>query len=266
MPISERLSMVVSLILIGLALYFIVDLPTRTFAISYLGMSTTVVASTRLLMGLLLGALAFSGSGAVIHAYREERVGYTVPFWVNATLLVVLAMLTLARLESALLWAIALLVSGAFLWFTIYAEYLLIDSTGSNRKLPAQLWSQGMSYALFLAYALLILESTWGIWLELAGLMILAGILAASILRVNPHRGEKRGIYALIVALALGQLGWVLVFMPLSVIQMVLLLLLVFYTLTGLSNSSAEHALSKQVLLEYGVVSVLGAIIVFWVI
>jgi len=258
--------MVVSLILIGLALYFIIDLPTRVFMIAYLGHSVTITASTRLLMGLLLGGLAFSGSGAVIHARAGKRISYTVPFWVNSTLLVVLAMLTLARLSSPLLWAMALLVSGLLLRLTIFAEYTLIDTQKRSRRSIAQIWSQGMSYALFLAYTLLILQSEWVLWLKLLGLMLLGGMLAASILQVNPSRNEGRGIYALIIALAMGQLGLVLGFLPNSAMQTVLLLLLAFYTLIGISNANIEHTLSKRVLLEYGVVSAAGVIAVLFVI
>ena len=264
MPITERLSMVVSLILIGLALYFIIDLPTRVFVVSYLGTSVKLVVSTRLLMGLLLGGLAFSGSGAIIHAYPGKRISYTVPFWVNATLLILLAMLTLARLSAPLLWALALLVSGLLLWLTIFAEYTLIDTQKRNNL--AQIWSRAMSYALFLAYTLLIVQSEWTPWFKLAALSVLAGILAASILRANPNRGERRGVYALVVALAIAQLGWVLGFIPVSMMQLSLLLLLAFYALMGISATYIERALSKRVLLEYGVVSIAGAIIVFWAI
>lgn len=264
MPITERLSMVVSLILIGLALYFIIDLPTRVFVVSYLGTSVKIVASTRLLMGLLLGGLAFSGSGAIIHARPGKRVSYIIPFWVNATLLVLLAMLTLTRLSTPRLWALALLVTGLLLWLTIFAEYALIDTQKRNN--PAQIWSQGMSYALFLAYTLLIIQSEWIVWLKLAGLLLLAGTLAASILRVNPNRSERRGVYALVVGLAMAQLGWVLGFIPMSAMQLSLILLLAFYALMGISATSTEHTFSKRVLLEYGVVSVVGAIVVFRVI
>lgn len=264
MPITERLSMVVSLILIGLALYFIIDLPTRVFMVSYLGHSMTLTASTRLLMGLLLGGLAFSGSGAIIHAYPGKRVSYTVPFWVNATLLVLLAMLTLARLNTPLLWALALLATGLLLWLTIFAEYALIDTQKQNNV--AQIWSRAMSYALFLAYTLLIIQSEWLLWLKLVGLLFLAGVLAASILRADSNRGERRGVYALVVALAIAQLGWVLGFTPISMMQLSLMLLLAFYTLMGISTTHVERTLSKRVLLEYSVISLAGAIIVFWVI
>ena len=264
MPITERLSMVVSLILIGLALYFIIDLPTRVFMVSYLGHSVTLTASTRLLMGLLLGGLAFSGTGAIIHARPGKRVSYIVPFWVNATLLVVLAMLTLARLSTPLLWVLALLASGLLLWLTIFAEYTLIDTR--KRHLAASIWTQGMSYALFLAYTLLIIQSEWMVWLKLVNLLLLTGILAASILRVSPNRSGGRGVYALVVALAIAQLGWVLAFIPMSAMQLSLILLLAFYALMGISTTNIEHAFSKRVLLEYGVISLVGTIIVFWVI
>lgn len=264
-PAAERLSMVVSIILIGLALYSIIHLPTRTFIISWLGISMTVTLSVRVLVAMLLGGLALSGTGAVVHSNPQPRTRYTTPFWVNPTLLVIFSTLILARLGTPLHWAIGLLTTGVLLWLTISAENTLSLEPAPPPKtmLWAQIWSQGMSYTLLLGFSLMIfavpLTSGW----RVALLTFIAGILGASVLRVRVP-ATAYAPFAAIIALAAGQLVWVFGYMPLSVLQMSLLLLAVFHVILGIARAHLEHTLSVRVFAEYGTVLAVSIAVVWW--
>ncbi len=265
LPVSERLSMVVSLTLIGLALYFIIDLPTRTLALTLFGQTIAISASSRLLMTLLLGGLAFSGTGAVIHTHPNQRVGYTTLFWVNPTLLVIFAAFILARLGSPQRWAAGLLVTGALLWLTILGETRLSLAPNPNEKslVWAQLWSQAMSYALLLGYALIIHVSTLNAPWRIALLTIMAWAIGASMLRTRADN-RAHSIFAAIAGLAVGQMVWVFGYTPMSVLQMSLSLLTVFYVILGIARAHLEHTLSARVFAEYGTVLAVSIAVTWW--
>ena len=263
MSVYERLSMVVSLTLIGLALYFVIDLPTHTLTVPLPGAAVTVAASTRLLMGMLLGGLAFSGAGAVLHADAHRRIRYTVPFWANATLLVILAMMTLGRLGSVGSWALGLLATGGLLWFTLLAEYRALHTPPPGAA-TARLWSQGMSYALLLAYALLLYQTPTAEWVRWLGIGGLGWLLAASIFKLYPasEGGSRSGGW--VVGLALAQLSWVLSYWPLGATGTALLIMLAFYALCGATVAGRRGRLSGRTLAEYGAVAALGIGIALW--
>ncbi|MCS7260296.1 MAG: hypothetical protein NZ765_05895, partial [Anaerolineae bacterium] len=65
MALYDRISQVVSLTLLGLIAYFIIELPTRTIELVFLGTPLSIVVSQRWLMALLVGGLAGTGSAMV---------------------------------------------------------------------------------------------------------------------------------------------------------------------------------------------------------
>lgn len=263
MPVYERLNMVVSLTLIGLALYFVVDFPTQIFDPTLFGTSVEIVASTRLLMVALLGALAFTGAGAVVHSHPLKRMGYTIPFWVNPMLIVVLATLTLAQLGGAGDWALGLIVTGVALWFTILAEYKTVEPVKGFHW--AVLWSEGMSFALLLIYAILVHQSGLTIPAKMVSIALLGWLLSASIFKFTLTRYQSFHPFSFLVALALGQITWVLSYYPLGPVQIGLIILVIFYVFTGLINTYlSAGALSRRVAVEYALVVALGFALVKW--
>lgn len=258
MALSERLSMVVSLTLIGLALFFIIDLPTQTWAISWGTLAFTVTTSSRLLMGMLVGGLAFSGAGAVLHGHPARRLGYTVPFWVNATLLAIFATQILGRLGSPLAWAVGLLATGVLLWLTILSEFHLVEHITSHTVVLSSWWSQAMSYVLLLGFALLIFLSTLAIGWKIAALTVVAAACGASILRNHDSGQTGYIVFWGVLVLAMAQFGGLIAFLPLAAIQQALLYLLVFYLLGGIAAENLSRHLSRQTAFEYAAILVVG--------
>lgn len=257
MPVYERLSLVISLTLIGLALYFIIDLPTQLFQFDLFGLPVTIVASQRLLMVVLLGGLAFTGTGAVIRSHPAQRTPYTVPFWVNATLIVILATLTLAQLGSPFTWAIGLLVTGALLWFTILAEYYVIEGHETFFSL-GQLWSQWVSYALLLVYTILIYEAQLALIINVLSIATLTWFLGLSIFKLYRPANNRIGQFSFLVALGVGQITLVLHYWRLSRLGVGILTFLIFYLLCGVIISYWQDKLSSRIVVEYGLVATIG--------
>ena len=95
MPAYERINAVVSLTLIGLALYFVLDFPRQITTLMLFGSPLEVDSPRQWLMALLLGGLAMAGSDAVMRTHAElpsRRLSYLATFWTLPGLLVILAM------------------------------------------------------------------------------------------------------------------------------------------------------------------------------
>jgi len=72
------------------------------------------------------------------------------------------------------------------------------------------------------------------------------------------------GYWGWMVAFAVGQIAWVLGYWPIRPLQAALFTLLVFYVITGLTNVRLDGTFSRWVVIEYGVIFLLGAGIVWW--
>jgi hypothetical protein len=125
MPIYERISAVVSLTLLGLIAYFLIELPSRVIELVVWGSPLTLVVSQWWLLALLLGGLAATGARAVVYAHPglpRHVPGYAPAFWMLPGLLVILATLWLTLLASALDWWLAgIAIIGLLLWFVVLA-------------------------------------------------------------------------------------------------------------------------------------------------
>ena len=67
----ERVSAVVSITLIGLALYFVLDFPAQVAEMSLFGSPLVLVSLYRWLMVVLLAALVMAGTDGIIRGVPE---------------------------------------------------------------------------------------------------------------------------------------------------------------------------------------------------
>jgi hypothetical protein len=126
MPAYERINAVVSLTLIGLALYFVLDFPRQVTTFTLFGTPLEVDSPRQWLMVVLLGGLAMAGTDSVVRVHPElstRRLGYLATFWTLPGLLVILATQTLGLAPSPLAWAVGLVIVGLLLWLTINTEF-----------------------------------------------------------------------------------------------------------------------------------------------
>ena len=151
MPVYERISAIVSLTLIGLALYFVLEFPRQVAAITLLDSPLALVAPRQWLMTFLLATLAMAGTDAVIRSHpalTDLRASYLATFWALPGLLVIVATQTLGLAPNAVFWTGGLIGIGLLLWLTILAEYRQVSAKSTQRW--ARWWQQliGFSVAL----------------------------------------------------------------------------------------------------------------------
>ncbi len=255
-PLYENLSMVVSFTLIGLALYFVVDIPV-TPEIQLIGMPISSFDLQQLLMAVCLGGLVFAGVGMIVSSHTEVQIDYSIPFWVNSVLLIILATWTLPSLNNPMNWGLGLIIVGILLFLTMLTEYRLIETVETSFNV-AELWSRWVSYGLMLTYGIYIGQAGISLVFRIVGVACVAWLLASSIFNLHATHNKHVNRLSILVGLAIGQVMWFLAYWSVNSIMVGLMTFLFFYTICGLIADYLQEKLTRQVAIEYGVVMVLG--------
>jgi hypothetical protein len=265
MLIYERISIVVSLTLIGLALYFVLEFPTQVATFSLFGTPLTLHPSQQWLMTLLLTGLTMAGTDAVIRvhpALPSRRLSYLVTFWILPGLLVILATQTLGLAPTPVIWVVWLIGIGLVLWLTILAEYHLVFPSARGHRV-ARLWQQFVGHGLALALFVIIYQTRSRSALSATGIVLVSGIIALALLRQPPKAIGKTWLFAAVTGLSLGQVTWALNYWRTGTRDVGLLLLLIFYVLIGLARQQFFGTLSRRTIWEFGAVAAVALIVIF---
>ena len=265
MPIYERISAVVSLTLIGLALYFVLEFPSQIATFTLFATPLTLNSPRQWLMAILLAVLAMAGTDTVIRSHpalTKRRLSYLASFWMLPGLLVILATQTLGLAPNPIIWGVGLVVVGLLLWVTIIAEYRQVLPTSTTYRW-AYLWLNLMGYSLALAFFIIIYQTRSRSALSATGILLVSGMIALSLLRQNPETISKTWLFAAVIGLVLGQITWAVNYWRASTLSVSLLLLLIFYVLTGLAQQQLLGKLSWRAVWEFGAITVVALLVIF---
>jgi hypothetical protein len=266
MPIYERISALVGLTLLGLVAYFVIELPSRNIELMLWGTPLTLTVSQSWLMALLLGGLAATGARDVVYAHPNlprRASEYALAFWVLPGLLVILATLWLPLLAPALGWWLAgLAVTGILLWLVVLAEYHTIDARDPHYEV-ARLWLSLIAYGVAFGFCVAIYQTRARSILSATEVVLVGGLLAASLLRAGPAQAQRSWLLAGIAALVMGQSMWALNYWRVSPLTAGLWLLLIFYVFTGLAQQHLLGRLTRRALIEFAAVAAIGVLIIW---
>jgi uncharacterized protein DUF5656 len=261
-----RLSLLISLVMLGLTLSPMLDLPTRSIDFNFLGSRATVIFSGAWLFAILLTALTAAGVESIMRAHPHVLVSdtqYTAILWVTPCILVMAGSLIVPALSASSLYAlIGIGVAGALLTLVILGEYYTIDLRDpaySFARLGLNLAAYMIALMLFgIIYALKVRSI-----LSAPVTAVLAGLLGLELLRGSEADVRRTWIYAAASGLAMGETIWALNYWNVSALVGAVGMLLFFYVLTGLAQQHLWGHLSFRVLLEFAVV-LLAAIFLVW--
>ncbi len=259
MPRASYIGITVSMVLLGLVLAMWVPVASEDVALEWRGLSLSLHVSGTVVIGLVLAALAGAGMDAVARPLfaRGGHLGERVPLWVLPAYVSVAALLSLADLWWGYQLGI-LVVTGLALATVMLAQFHAANPHSPQRPL-ARLIVQLMAYVA----AVVLFTSLYGTRIRGAllgsGAFLLGGGLALVLLSADEVRPRRVWLYAGIVGLAMGQLTLALNYYLLHERLAGALLLLAFYTLTGLAQQHLWQRLTRRVVLEYAITLLLGA-------
>ena len=256
MPNYDKLSVVVSVILLCLALSLIVVLPTETFSFVVLGSPLTIGFSQSWLAAALLVGMACSGTASVIRLHPPSQ-GVTFVFWILPGLATLLATILLPQAPDRIYTLGGLAVMGILLPLIIAAEYRTVDPAAPGYR--AVRW--GLNFIAYLIAPILfalIHESKAPELLSVAAALVGSSLLALDLLCGVQQSFRRTGPYALIVGLVMGEIVWALSYSKVNSLTAGILLLLIFYVITGLARQGLLQLLSRRILIEFALVALIG--------
>jgi hypothetical protein len=270
----DRLSVIVALILLALALIPLINAPGRTVGGSVLGSELDIPITPAGLITLLAAGLACAGVDVLIRAHPRVRSGQAGPtfiFWIVPALAVMAASQWLGHasgqvwLEQLIapalgrdaitgkVWALQLLLSGIVLWIIIRAEYGTVDpdaSAAGRWRLLLNVIAYGLAFFLFaLIWQTRIRSLITATLAAIAALFLSIDVMWAT------RAGARRVVlHSLAVALVIGECAWALNYWRANVATASLALVLIFYGLSGVAAQQLFGKLTRRVLIEFGVV------------
>jgi hypothetical protein len=262
MPRYDRLSILVSLVLLGLMLSHLVELPTRTITFMALGVPTTVYLAGRWAVGALLVVMTGAGADSIARSHPDANAAgwaYGLTFWGIPCAVVLLALVALPLSPTLPFWLGGLALTGLVLTLVAVAQYATIGGRGR----PGALASWGLSmvaYAAVFIFCTFIYAAHVRSLLSASAIFGLGSALAAGLLRPNAPQFPVKRIwaYSVLIGLVLGEVAWALNHLSLGEVASGVFFLLVFYVTSGLARLHLNARLAPSVIVEFVAVSVLG--------
>ncbi len=260
----DKLSAVVSVILLCLALSLMVVLPTEAFSFAILGSTLTVPLSQNWLAAGLLASMACVGTASIMRLHplsQEGKLPRTFVFWILPGLAMLLVTILLPQAPDRIYTLGGLVVMGILLLLIITAEYRTVDTSAPGYK-TARLGLNFIAYLMALVLFALINGSKAPGLLMATAALVGSGLLALDLLHGAQQGLRQTSLYALIVGLVMGEIVWTLSYSKMNSLTardtLPILLLLIFYLITGLARQGLLKLLSRRILVEFAVVALIG--------
>lgn len=265
----DRLSLLTSLVLVGLTLTLVLDLPSTRLQFSFLGSDAGLTLSGTWLIAGVLAALTAAGVNGIARAHPRIHLAdtrYIFILWILPALIVIASTIILSLVNVRVNGGYGLagiVITGVFFVAVIIGQYTTIDLNDQWYS-AARL---GVNLAAYLAA--LIFFATIYSWklrslFSATGIGIVAGLLALELLRGSETDFRRTWLFAASVGLTIGEMVWMLNYWNLTGFMGGALLLVFFYAMTGLLQQYLWNRLNRIVFSEFALI-VLGALaLLFW--
>jgi hypothetical protein len=259
----ERASVLATLVVLGLILATFLQFPPWSHDLTVLGSPLTVNITQTALMAMLLVGITCAGTDAIVRSHpRAQRIEARHSFvtWTLPALTVLLATVLLPQAPTRLYRLVGYVLTGLILILVISAEYYTVDPT-DRLYLASRLSLNAWAYLLALVIFVLIYSAKARSLVSATGVTIVSTLLALEFLRSAGRGFGRTGLYALIAGLTTGEIIWAMNYWRVGGLTGGLILLLSFYTATGLANQQLQGRLTRRVLIEYAVVALVGLVV-----
>lgn len=211
---------------------------------------------------LFLLALVAAVTLVSLRFWLEATSIQLVPFllrlpWLLPILALTASALFLRQIERSFLVLPGLLVAGLLLIAVLLGEARAHGPFAPSAfvaKLLLSLASYVIAFSFFVALRRLLPEPP----LMALATGVVSGALALQFLRDEGTPLRRRGIYAGVVGLVLGEIAWGLRYWPLESVEAGLVLLLLYYLVAGIAQSHVMQKLTRTVAAEFAAVGLVG--------
>ncbi len=264
MTIYDRVSVIVGVVLVGVVLLLVLEIPSRAFEFEPFGTPLTVTITDNWLVSTLLLGLSCAGTEAVMRVHplvRRKIARFTFPHWILPGLATLALSRFLPQSPNLLYWLFGLVVGGGILAWLILANYYVLDiQLGQVDEHAARRIRGSLDIAAFvlaLAFFTLIYRTKLRSLVTATQVSLVAWLLAWSILRYEKQSWHIL-LYSGLIGLLLGETTWALNYWQANGLTVGVLLMLLFYVLVGLTQQHFRQSLDRRVVIEFLGVAILG--------
>lgn len=260
----NRLSVLVATFLLGSVLFRFIELPEHAVELHPFGSPLGIrVTGTWVLTVIMIG-LVCTGTNVILHDHPGLRKSPGKPIyvtWVLPGTMAGLAAYLLVNIKAWPVWVAGLIVVGISMTLVIAAEYAAISP--EDPAYPAARLSLNV-LAYLLAFVLFaVIYHSRGRSLVTASLILFAAtLLAIDLLSAADVPFGRVVLFSAIVGLILGESTWAINYWQVDSWAGGLILLLIFYISTNVAHQYLLERLSRSVLVEFAVVTLLVMVII----
>ena len=266
MDYRDRISVVTWLLVFGLGLSLLYNLPSVVITFDALGSPISIPLTETSMAAAFLSVLAAVGADSVVSlhprfASTPRWFGWKWTYWALPMALTIISVFVLPLTPHGLIQVLALLFSGAVLTLAYFCLYATVERGQSGFR-RARLLLDALAYGSALVLFLFVYQTRTRSLLSGTLVAMTAILLTVEMLRTTVDRPRLVLTYSAIIGLILGQVTWALNYWLLPGLTGGLLLLLIFYVLVGIAQQGLQNRLNRRVLLEFVIFTVVALILI----
>jgi len=263
--LRHRGAVLVALMALTPVALLVVELPTRTLLFNFLGSALSIRLSTDSLLVVLLPVLVCAGVDWVLRDHpdvREGEVLFLFPYWIVPGLAALAMADLLTRINTWGPWIGVLAIGIVLITVLVGAEYVSLSPNASGYGV-ARLVLTGVSYVIAFTLFTLIYSTRERSAISATLNFFVATFLALDLLAPHIIGLGRASIFAVITGLIVAQITWALNYWNISNWSGGMLLVTVFYVISGLAQQYFQEKLNRFVLIEFAVTATV-ALVVVW--
>lgn len=257
LPNINRLSVLISTILLAYAVTPLVNISEREIGIQLFGISFTYDVDLSLPVSLLVAVMAAVGTDWLLREHPNLENQSTVQHWMIPALTTLVIAIPLNTLKIGLEWWAVFAFGGMLLVSVLLAEYIVVDLSNELHA-PATVGLTSVSFALYLVMAIAVRAADLRLYIMLPTVFAICFLVVLRTLYLRLG-GKWRPGWAVGCALLVSQLAMGLHYLPASPVSFGLALLGAAYALTAFITAVEEQRPANRIWIEPAVM-----LVIFW--
>lgn len=258
---NDQIMLLVCLVMAGVVLSSAAVFPGRSIEFHVLGSPLGIEFSARwLIAGLLIAMVAAGMDGLVrqISGHRRIDIRFSTTFWILPGLVTLAATTTVPQqFGNTGVWLGDVVLLGILLALVVAAECGTVRMDAAIYR-TARLGLNIATYGAALALYAFIYSLQARSLISSTAIIVVTFPLALELLRSTEEELQVTWLYAAVIALVVGQISWPLNAIGLSSLYGGALILLAFYSFTGLTQQYLAGRLTRAVGVEFASVALVA--------
>ncbi len=263
----DQLSILLAVTLLSATLFRFVELPTFTWGIPHiLGSPLNFALGGDWLLSLLMMGLVATGALTIMqnNPLRGSQERQLIFSLITPTLGALLTALLLIRATSWSAWLVTLLFGGVLIGLLVRLSYAAFSPNNAHYP-SARTMLNILDYLIgFLIFSLFLQRQERAL-VTAPTIFVMTGMLALELLSASGVKWRPILLFSGIIALLESEFVWIFGYWSISSWTTATLLTLGLYILTGVAYQHLLNRLTRQIVIEFALVTLFMFLMVLWI-